>query len=281
MRSVRCLVLLMTVALPAVSRAEVESELVHKGVAAYEALDFEHAVDFLNRALAESLTREERIVTYRTLGFAYAALDRASDARTAFTHLLRLDGNAELDRTVAPRVRALFEEARALAATGRGEPTATQLPVLQPTVTPARPSEGQALSVSIAPPGGLVRSLHLFHRTRGASSFSEVTAPAPHGDRFELTVPGSAVHAPALEYYVMALGEDNVALARAGTLANPLRVDVTAREVATHKRGRAWVWGVAAGAVVVAGGAVVLAVLLTRTDSGSPADVTLIAPALR
>jgi hypothetical protein len=263
----------MAWAVPA--RAEVESELVQKGVAAYEALEFDHSVEILNRALAESLTREERIVTFRTLGFAYAALDRADDARAAFARLLRLDGSAELDRSVAPRVRGLFEEARTLVATGRAEPAMAALPALKPLVEPAHPKEGQALSIAVVHPGGLARSLQLFHRVRGEPSYSEVTAPLRDG-RFAATVPGLAVRAPAIEYYAVALGEDNVALGRAGSLSSPLRVDVVPAKAGHRRR---WVWGVAVGAVAVAGAAAaVAAVLLTRPDPKSPADVMLLAP---
>jgi len=71
MRSVVfCLVLLLA----GLARAEVESETVQKGVAAYDALEFDRAVQILNQALGESLTREEKIITWRTLAFAQTAL---------------------------------------------------------------------------------------------------------------------------------------------------------------------------------------------------------------
>jgi hypothetical protein len=264
-----------------VARAAVESELVQKGVAAYEALDFDGAVQALNEALGESLTREERIVTFRTLGFAYAALDRPDDARAAFTRLLRIDASAELDRSVAPKVRALFEEARTRLATGRAEePTAgVRLPSLRPTLAPANPRAGQPLTFTVVHPGGMARSVHLYHRAPGEPSYSEVSAPPTGADRFELTVPGSAVRAPALEYYVTALDESNVALARAGTLADPLRVEVAAPpKKPVYKRG--WFWGVLVGSAAVAAAVVAVAVVLTTSspDPKAPADVTLIAP---
>jgi tetratricopeptide (TPR) repeat protein len=263
------------VASPRAARADIESELVKQGVAAYDALEFERAVETLNRALGESLTREERVVTFRTLGFAYAALGRADEARGAFARLLRLDGRAELDRSVAPRVRALFEEARAQVATGRDTAAGgAAVPALQPEVSPAHPVEGQAVSITVSHLGGLARSVHLFHRIRGEVSYAELQTTG-QGDRFALTIPGSDVRAPALEYYVSALDEQNAALGRAGTLAEPLRVDVTAAKRPVHKRG--WVWGVAGGVVAAGVVAVVLGVTLSRPDSKT-ADVMLIAP---
>jgi len=280
MRSVTVSVILATLLVAALgvrsARAEVESESVQQGVAAYDNLEFARAVEILNRALTESLTREEKIVTFRTLAFAYAALGRTDDARASFARLLRLDGNAELDRSVAPKVRALFEEARAQVATGKAEPSGGgAVPTLRPHVSPAQPKEGQPVTITVVHSGGLARSVHLFHRVRGEESYSEVKT-AGQRDRFELTVPGTAVRPPALEYYVTALNDENVAMGRAGTLADPLRVDVLPAKKSLRRR--AWIWGVVGGAVVVAGGvATALALTLPRSDS-KVADVMLIAP---
>ena len=177
MRSVIVAALLLAVAAVRPAHAEVESELVRQGVAAYDNLEFDRAVGTLNRALGESLTRDEKIVTFRTLAFAYAALGRPDDARASFARLLRLDGNAELDRTVAPHVRALFEEARAQVSTGHAEPVGgAAVPTLLPEVSPAHPTEGQPVSISVVHPGGLTRRLRLYHRVRGDVSYSELKA---------------------------------------------------------------------------------------------------------
>ena len=260
------------------AHAEIESELVQKGVAAYENLDFPLAIDTLNRALGESLTRDERIVTFRTLGFAYSAVGRTDEALAAFEHLLRLDGNAELDRSVAPRVRAIFEEARTRVATGRTGPAeGAALPTLHPEVTPAHPTEGQPVTISVVHPGGLARELHLFHRVRGEDSYSEIKG-AGQGDRFSLTIPGIAVHAPALEYYLTAVDADNVAMARAGTLAAPLGVDVVPLPKRSSHR-RALVWGlVGGGALLVAGGVATALALTLGRPNASTSDVMLISP---
>jgi hypothetical protein len=277
MRSVLVAALLFS-ASAARAGTEIESELVQKGVAAYENLDFQLAIDVLSRALGESLTRNEKIVTFRTLGFAYSAIGRTDDARAAFARLLRLDGNAELDRSVAPRVRAIFEEARTQVATGHAQSAdATTLPALHPVVTPAHPTEGQPLTVIVVHPGGLARELHLFHRVRGGESYSEIEAPG-QGDRFSLTIPGTAVHAPALEYYLTAVDDQKVAMARAGTLAEPLSIDVVPLPRRVSHR-RALVWGlVGGGALLVAGGVATALVMTLGRPSGSTSDVMLISP---
>jgi hypothetical protein len=145
---------------------------------------------------------------------------------------------------------------------------------LRPEVTPARPAEGQPLSIRVDHLGGLARSVHLFHRVRGEESYSEIETKG-QGDRFELSVPGSAVRPPAFEYYLTALNDENVAMGRAGTLAEPLRVEVLAAKKPLRKR--AWIWGVAGGVVAAGVVATVLGVTLTRPDS-KVADVMLVAP---
>jgi hypothetical protein len=83
------------------------------------------------------------------------------------------------------------------------------------------------------------------------------------------------VRPPAFEYYVTALNDENVAIGRAGTLAEPLRVEVLAAKKPLRKR--AWIWGVAGGVVAAGVVATVLGVTLTRPDS-KVADVMLVAP---
>jgi tetratricopeptide (TPR) repeat protein len=273
----RSVIVCMLLVAAAPARAEVESEIVQRGVAAYDALEFERAVQLLKQALDESLTRDEKIITWRTLAFAYSALDKPDDARAAFTHLLKIDPNGDLPKNVAPRVRALFEEARAQVATGKGLPTeSTALPPLTTTVEPAHPAEGRPLTITAVAQGGMGRSAALYYRTRGSERYSEVKAAGREG-RFELTVPGSDVRAPSLEYYVTALDERSTAIARAGGITEPLAVDVTGVKKPTYKRG--WVWGVVVGSVLVAGAvATVLAIELKPPDPNAPADVMLIAP---
>src|SRR5262245_61602438 len=79
--------------------AELESTELRAGVAAFEALDYEAAVEHLGRALRETLTTEEQVVTYRTLAFARVALDQPAAAKRAFENLLGVDPTYQPDRT--------------------------------------------------------------------------------------------------------------------------------------------------------------------------------------
>lgn len=124
-------VILAVLLLGAPARGAIESPLVRKGVAAYDALDHPRAVKLLERALRETLTREELVATCRTLAFSYVALDRPDEAARYFGKLLRLQPGYDLDVTISPRVRAAFDEARrALAAETR--PLQLELPAERP-----------------------------------------------------------------------------------------------------------------------------------------------------
>src|SRR3954466_10600643 len=113
----RSVVLVVVLLLTAAAHADVDSPLVKKGVAAYAELDYAKAVELLEQARKESLTREEKIVTYQTLAMAHVALGKNDLAKNDFERLLRIDPSFQLDRSVAPKVRAVFEEAKAQAAT--------------------------------------------------------------------------------------------------------------------------------------------------------------------
>jgi hypothetical protein len=255
------------------AHAEVESELVQEGVRAYEALDYATAAQTLRRALSESLTREERIVTYRTLGFAEVALDHGPEARATFVSLLRLDPSHELDRTISPRIRAVFEQARGEVATSAGGEVAATLPAMTPALTPPRATDGQSVSVTVSHPGGVAQSAQLYYRSRGAASFSRVEVKRSTDGSFALSIPGLAVKAPGIEYYVVALDEQGAAVAHAGSLTGPLSIDVVAARRPVYKRG--WFWGVLGSVVVAAAAGIAVGLTVHPVGPSTPATVIL------
>jgi hypothetical protein len=242
-------------ALTSTAHAEVDSPLVKKGLAAYGELDFQHAVDLLEQARNESLTREEKILTYRTLGMAQVALGRHDAARTDFAHLLHVDPSYELDRTVAPKVRAIFEEAKAqVAQSGKLAPA---LPSVSPALSPVAAREGKPLAVRVDYPGGVARQMTVYYRASGTAAFSRVTVAGTAG-RFDATIPGGDVRAPAVDYHVVLLDETGASVAAAGTIGMPLSIAVGRTPRPIYKRG--WFWGVLGG--VAAAGAVATGVAL-------------------
>jgi hypothetical protein len=130
--------------------------------------------------------------------------------------------------------------------------------------------------VAVAP-GGLGKSLALYHRVRGQPHYSELKASGREG-RFELTLPGSEVRASALEYYAVVLDEHGVAIARAGNINEPLALEVTAAPPKKPLYKRGWLWGVVGVLIAGAVAGAVLGATLPSSGSKSTADVMLIAP---
>jgi tetratricopeptide (TPR) repeat protein len=259
--------LALFVAAPA-ARAAVESPEVLAGIAAYNALEYDKAIDHLHRAVKESLTREEKMAAYRTLGFCHVALGKQELAIDDFETVLRMDDSFELDRTRSPRERAAFEEAKARVATGQAKirEGSLQLAALKPEVAPVQPRAGQTVHIRVAYPGGMAEQLGVFYRTRGLGLYSKLLVPADKTGHFDATLPGARVQAPGLEYYLVALDENLASVAKAGSLARPLSVNVTEVHVPVYKRG--WFWAMLAG-VAVAGAGAATAVVLTRPTQSS------------
>jgi hypothetical protein len=268
-RVIASLTVAAVLAAPLAARAEVDSALVKQGVAAYVALDYARAISLLEQARGESLTRDEKILTYRTLGMAYVAVGQPGPAKIDFEHLLRVDPSAELDRSVAPKVRAVFEEAKAQAATS-AHALAPALPALAPKLTPAAPHEGRSVDVHVIYPGGVARKMTVYFRKTGDATFSRTTVDAQASGNFDATIPGLAVQPPGLELHVVLLDDAGASVAAGGSLGAPLSVTVTRARKPVYKRG--WFWGVIGGVAAAGAIATGLALGLPR---GSSAPVTV------
>ena len=261
---------------PTADQPKIDSDLIKQGLQAYDDLDYPRAIDLFQKALAETLTREEKIVVYRALGFIHAAQEDMNAARSDFENLLRIDPSIELDRTVAPRVRAVFEEAKSAVATGRAQQTEeAKLPEVQPSFDPAKPIEGRALAASVALDDRAAEKMRLYHRLRGQEVFSRVESARDEHGKFEAIVPGTQVKGPGLELYIELVDNTGLPVARAGSLIAPLALDVTVPKKPLYKKG--WFWGVVGGVVAV--GAVVAGVVIatrpTPIGPNTPATLTL------
>ena len=91
----------LLLAAPRPAHAAIESDLVKQGIAAYNDLEYPRAIDLLKKALQETLTRDEKIVTFQTLAYAHVALGKHDEAVHDFMNLLQINGSFELDRTVS------------------------------------------------------------------------------------------------------------------------------------------------------------------------------------
>jgi hypothetical protein len=264
--------------------ARLESELVKQGIAAYNELEYQRSISLLQQALRETLTRDEKVATFQTLAFDHVALEQREAALADFANLLRVNPSFELDRTISPRVRVVFEEAKARVATSGGgpveeDPALLKLPSLEPETSwaggGAHAKDGRPVDVRVGLAGGVAVRGELFYRTRGTMVYSKLSALVDAGGAFAVTVPGMDVHGPGLEYYLVLLDAAGVSVARAGSLGAPIDVTVDGGKVPVYKRG--WFWGIVVGAAVVGAG-VATAVALTAkpgVSSDTPATVVI------
>jgi hypothetical protein len=266
MTPLRLLFVAALLATASAAHADVDSPLVKKGLAAYAELDFAKAADLLEQARGESLTREEKLVTYRTLGMAYVALGKLDEAKKDFRLLLRVDPSTTLDRSVAPKVRAVFEDAKSEAATS-GKALAPALPSLTPQLEPLSAHEGRPISVRVDYPGGVARKMTVFYRKGGDPSYSRLTVEGDPSGRFEANVPGMAVVPPSLEYHIVLLDDAGGEIAAAGTLGQPITVAVTRKKTPVYAKG--WFWGVLGGVAAAGAIAAGLAVGLPRNNASA------------
>ena len=250
--------------------AEIESEFVKSGLRAYEDLEYKRCTEQLERALAESLTRAEKVVTHRTLGFCHVAQEQGAAARADFEALLRIDPSAELDRTISPRVRDVFNEAKAAIAAAAAMSVAVDVSSAVVALNPEPPRSGEPVLLSLACPQKVASGQLSYRRVR-QTAFSLIRAvPIANAGHAELrfAVPGDAVAAPGIEYYIVALDDANRELARRGDERHPIAIPVAERK---RRRGGVVVGAVAGGVVGAAAvaGAIALGVLLR------PVPVTL------
>lgn len=253
---------------------------VARGIELYQDLEYEQAAEVLAAALEQPGVADDRKVEgYQYLALSYLALRREGDARAAFKRLLEIDRDFELPRTVSQTARDLLEEARReLPPKEVAEVDTPPAPAqLSQTASPARPGEGETISVTIlvADPGDEHDRLIVHHRVRGANSYSAVTAMRTGEGRYAATIPGMFVAPPAVEYYVVAVDPEGEVVAAEGSGAEPLAIEIAApvTAAATPVYGKWWFW-TGVGAAVLAGTVGVLA--LTGDDPPSPESTVTI-----
>ncbi len=243
------------------------------GIEAFEGLEYERAIALLEGALAESVTREERITALRTIAFACFALGHEADARTAFERLLRIDPSHQLDRRHAPRLRVLLEETRKKLAT---QPVPAQppeapthnLPTIKLGIAPGALHEGAPATLTFADANRDAPTLAVYYRTGvDRRTFALLEGHRTPDGTYQVEIPGAEVRPPRLEYYALLLDGGGTPLARAGALGEPLHEAVLAKRRPIYKR--AWFWGTLGGVAAAGVLAAVLAVTLTPTPSAS------------
>ncbi len=269
-RAERISLLLALVAVLAVgtlrtARADTGNTEIDKGVALYNDLEFESAIDVLEQALAQpGLSTEEATEGYVHLALSYLALDQKDKARVALKKLIEAAPRYELPRTVSQEALDIFAELKAEMPPPQEEVAPARI---SQSATPLAPRVGAAITITaiVVDPDQRHSQVVIYHRVRGTKSYSEVKALSTAIGRYAATISGQFVKPPALEYYVAALDKKGNLVASEGSAKHPF-----ALKVEEGKKGAApiyakwWFWG-AIGAV--AAGTVAI---LTMTGGGSP-----------
>lgn len=255
---------LVVMALPLDARAD---ERLDAALVAYRSLDYENAVVLLEKARETVSALDDKVLIARTLAFTEVALGNSDRAREEFRTLLELAPSTQLEDSVSPKVRALFEEVKAgedLVELAVAPPLPALLEVL---AAPSRPRTGESVTLSWSVANGV--SAELLYRARGEAQFSRVSARANEG-KFEVPIPGLLVRAPAVEYYLVAHGPDGNTVGTAGAEDKPLALEVAPRPRPPVYR-RAWFWGAVGGSAAAA----VIIASVAGAIAARPAHVTI------
>lgn len=248
----------------------VENEEVRQGLEAFDDVDYIRCVEVLQRSLQLStLTTSEKVAAHRTLALAHVALGEPEQARRDFENLLRVEPEHDLDKSFAPNVRAMFDEARANLSLSDGGKTS--LPVLNSKRSSDTTVAGEPIGIRLLAPTGTKR-VELMYKPRGETGYSTIEKSPGEGGQVELMIPGLAVAPPAIDYVVKAYGATGDVTAADGSVTAPLSIEV--RALKKVKKTKPWVWGaIAAGLVVVGGVAAGVAVALTRPSDNATLSI--------
>lgn len=261
--------LLAVPSLARVAWADTGNPAIDAGIAQYNDLEYELAVETLTAALAQKgLTVDELTEGYKHLGLSLVAIGQDEPAREAFRKLLAVNPSYDLPRTENPRALDLFAEVKRSLRKSGAELTLSTSPV--------RPRKGSAIDVSasVTDPEGTVTRIVVHHRVRGQKSYSSVIAAPDANGRFDARIPGTSVMSPGVEYYVTAETDDGTVSGREGTAEAPLILVVEDGGEGSPIYGKWWFWA-GLGGLALASIAVVLVVAGGGDDPPDGADITI------
>lgn len=242
----------------------------------YGDLRFEDALKVLDRALAVRDNSHTQLVrVYLLRGICLASIGRYREAKQSFARLLALDPTFRLDKDIAPRVRAPFQELLK-------KPPRLEVRLLPPpAAVKGKPivfvSQVKADSV------GMVRHIRVWFRQGVAGGYKSVRADLRGEGETRIPIPVVAWEGKApggnVSWYAMVLGENDGNLKRFGDALHPLELKVVDEPTpaggpvvsrATPWYSRWWFWTIVGG--VVAAGATTAVLLSTSGDSAGPHD---------
>jgi tetratricopeptide (TPR) repeat protein len=164
----------------------------------YANLDYEDANGIAARVLAQQgLTHDQLVRATRVLALTYATLGKEDQARDAFTTVLAMDPDFQLDPNLSPRVTQPFMEARGF---WRGQSVKPGIEV----VATVQSSDSAKLVITTRDPAHNVANVNLGYRWGLTGSFTK--RPVSIGDSVSILVPAAASRTETrLDYYVEGL----------------------------------------------------------------------------
>jgi tetratricopeptide (TPR) repeat protein len=176
-----------TLAVPGVAAAAPDpAALVTRAQREMLQLDFDRAIQLLERAEATGANRREQLVViYRSLGESHASIGHEREAEVDFRRLLALDPDAELPRGSSPKLTAPFVAAREFMQRRSAL-----------TVACERRGDGRALLTVQADPLGMVAAARAARADGGAL---EGATRRPGRDRIAIAFPPDAQACAALD----------------------------------------------------------------------------------
>ncbi len=251
--------------------------LIQKGSALFDDQAYEESIQTLSAALVRpGASDREKIEVYRLLAYNYVILKRAEEADAAVRAILVLDEKFSLPPTESPRFRDFFTATKKKwideGKPGKvvaGAPAPVEKPIKMAHASPPEVPANNAikLSGSIDDPDNRVRGVQLGYRTGASGKFVTLAATYTLGE-FHTQIPALAVKPPLVEYYLSAVDKGGLPVASRGDAGTPLRI-VVPKEGGVLTSPAFWV----PVGVVVVGGAIAAAILLTRSKPTSMVTV--------
>ena len=86
--------------------------LLQKGIKDYDDLEFESAIESLERAVRLGLPGTSKVEAYKYLGFSYIVEEQVPKAKEMFQKLLEIDSNYRLSPQTSPKLSQVFNEVK-------------------------------------------------------------------------------------------------------------------------------------------------------------------------
>jgi tetratricopeptide (TPR) repeat protein len=230
---------------------------IDRAIALYNDLEYSQAAALLEATLngKARLTVAEKSEGYKYLGLANVVLGKYVAAKHAFRKLLEINPSYRLSRTENSQALDLFAEVLNTVPAAKALSAAADSIVVTTSPVPARP--GRSLTVLIETGDAAASRAEVLYRDRPSGPYSRVAASAGKAGRFEVSIPGTFIKGPTVQYHVRVLDGSGAVSASYGTAKRPVVIDVSDAEEAVASRPlyrRWWFWAtltaVAAGSAV-------------------------------